>query len=136
DPLAHAGGHLEVEDEKGDEVEEGGPDHGGVGAEHPRRDYRGHRIGRVVEAVQEVEGQGQGDEHQDGRRQERKVHVAEVDRVEKVHAQEPLMTISEITWATFLHASTVSSSQPYSSRHLMSRRMSGGLANRALSLSR
>jgi hypothetical protein len=44
------------------EIEEGGPEHCPLRRQHPRRDDGGDRIRGVVQAVQEVEQQGDGDQ--------------------------------------------------------------------------
>src|SRR5262249_51469840 len=125
------------EDDEGDEVEEGRPGDRGQRAQHPGRDHRGHRVGGVVQAVEEVERQGQQDQAPDKGGQLTGQEDLGVElQLQEVHVQDPLMTISETTCAVSLQASTVSSSQPYSSRSLISSRMSGGLANRPPSLSR
>ena len=62
DALAHRGRHAEVEDEDRHHVEEGGEGHRLAGLEHAGGNDRGDRVGRVVEAVHEVEGQGQDDQ--------------------------------------------------------------------------
>ena len=51
--------------ERADEVQDGGQQHGDLGLERPGRDGRGHRVGRVVEAVREVEEQRQHDDQHD-----------------------------------------------------------------------
>ena len=64
-----------------------------------------------MQAVQEIERQRQQDQEEHDRRQHKIVDLAEVVQyLEEVHPYVPLMTISEITLATRLHASTVSSS--------------------------
>ena len=64
-PAADRLGHGRAEDQEGDEIEEGGPDDGPLGAEDPGRDDRGHGVGRVVHAVGEIESQGDGDDEDD-----------------------------------------------------------------------
>ena len=58
DALADRARHAHAEPERRHEVEERGPDHGLGGAEHPGGDDGRDRVGRVVEAVDEVEDQG------------------------------------------------------------------------------
>src|SRR5207302_9624738 len=130
------GGGRERKNDESHKVEQRCPEKGGQGTEHARRNHRRHRVGRIVQPVQEIERQGQRDQQPDGPRQVRERKMAEIHALEKVHNHNPLMTISEMTWATSLHASTVSSNQPYNSRHLINSKMSGGLAKRALSVSR
>ena len=55
-------GHLGAEHGEGDEVEEGRPDDGVLRPEHPGGDDGGDRVGRVVEAVREVESERQDDD--------------------------------------------------------------------------
>ncbi len=54
DALAYGRGDIELEDREGDEVEEGGPYDGLVGAQDSGRDHRGDGVRRVVKPVQEV----------------------------------------------------------------------------------
>src|SRR5450830_1297338 len=63
--LAHRRRHAEVEDEDGDKVEEGRKHHGLPGLQNPCGHHRGDRIGRIMEAIHEVEHQGHGDQHHD-----------------------------------------------------------------------
>src|SRR5205809_556697 len=65
DALADRRGHLRLEEQERDEVEERGPHHGVVRLQHARRDDRGDRVRRVVEAVDEVEAEGQRDDRPD-----------------------------------------------------------------------
>jgi hypothetical protein len=62
DALADRGGHLQVEDEDRDEVEERGEGDRVVRLQHAGGDDRGDGIRRVVQPVHEVEQQGEGDE--------------------------------------------------------------------------
>ena len=50
-------GHLGAEDQEGDEVEEGGPEHSEAWREDTGRYDGRHRVGGVVEPVREVEGE-------------------------------------------------------------------------------
>ena len=59
DGLGHLGGQA-----RSDDVEHGGHEDRTLGGEGPRRDGRGHRVGRVVKAVGEVKHQ-RGDDHDD-----------------------------------------------------------------------
>ena len=68
DAPAHRGRHVHAEAEGGDEVEDGGPHHGLERRQDPRRHHGGDRVGRVVEAVDEVEEEGDGDDEDDERR--------------------------------------------------------------------
>ena len=111
DSFSHHAGHVQRKDQKGDEIEESRPNHRAVRAQHSRRDDGGHRVGGVVKTVEKVKGQSQGNQDPDAGRQQREVHHAKTNVIEKVHAHVPLMTISEITWETFLQASTVASSR-------------------------
>ena len=63
DALADGGRHLELEDEDRHHVEEGGKSHRVLRLEHAGGHHRGDRVGRVVEAVHEVECQGQRHQH-------------------------------------------------------------------------
>ena len=57
---------MDAEHEKGDEVEEGRPDHRIAWAQHAGRDQSRDRIRRVMHAIEEIKGQGdrnQGDQH-------------------------------------------------------------------------
>jgi hypothetical protein len=65
-------GHAGAEEDEGDEVEERRPQHRPLGRQHARRDDGGDRIGGVVQAVQEVEAQG--DDDQDDQDDEGGVH--------------------------------------------------------------
>src|SRR5207249_6293205 len=60
DGLGDGGG----EDERGDEVEERGPDDGKTGREDPSGDDGGDRVRRVVEPVDEVERQRDQDDRE------------------------------------------------------------------------
>ncbi len=62
DALADGGRHAQVEDEDGDEVEEGGEHHRLPRLEHAGGNHRGDRVGGIVEAVHEVEHDGHRDE--------------------------------------------------------------------------
>ncbi len=62
-PLPMVAGHAQVEDEDGDEVEESRKQHGLRGPQHTRGDHGGDGVGGVVEAVHEVEHDGQGHQH-------------------------------------------------------------------------
>ena len=64
-PPAHGLCHRGADHECRYEVEEGGPDDCHAGAEDPGGDYGGDRVGAVVEAVDEVEGQSDCDDGQD-----------------------------------------------------------------------
>src|SRR5262249_17040537 len=138
DALAHRPGDLEMKHQEGDEVEECRPDHGSARRQHSRRDHGRDRVGRVVKAIEEIEQERQSDQEPDHQGQNRPWHRPEVlaGALEKMHGQLPLMTISEMTIATSLQASTVSSSQPYSSRSLIRSSRSGGLAKSWLSVLR
>ena len=65
-------GDGRAERERRDEIEEGRPDDRLARAEHPRRDDRRDRVGRVVEAVDVVEDQRDADQGDD--RQQIGVH--------------------------------------------------------------
>ena len=62
DARADGVGDVQAEHQEGDEVEERRPDHGVARRQHPGRDDGGDGIGGVVQAVQEVEDQGDGDQ--------------------------------------------------------------------------
>ena len=57
DPLPDGGGDPGLEEERGDEIEEGGPEDGVLGFEHAGRYNGGDGVRGVVEAVDEIEGQ-------------------------------------------------------------------------------
>ena len=65
DALADGGRDLEVEDEDRDEVEERREGDCVVGFQHARGDHGGDGVGRVVQAVHEVERNGQHDQQRD-----------------------------------------------------------------------
>lgn len=62
DALADGAGHLELKDEERDEVEEGRPGNRLVGLQHFGGDDGGDGVGGIVEAVHEVEQQGDDDQ--------------------------------------------------------------------------
>ena len=69
DALADGGRHAQVKDEDRDQVEEGREHHRRGRLEHAGGDHGGDRVRRVVEAVHEVERQGQRhqqDHHPEG----------------------------------------------------------------------
>ena len=95
--------HMEAEEQEGDEVEERRPEHRVLRAQHPRRDDGGDGIGRVVQAVEEVEEQGDGDEA--GQRRQREGGG--------VHARHTFsITMPLISLATSSNRSTTSSRCP------------------------
>jgi len=53
---------MQSEEQEGDEVEECRPEHGGVRRHHSRRYDCGDRVGGIVQAVQKVKYQSDGDE--------------------------------------------------------------------------
>ena len=59
------GGHAEVKNKNGDNVEEGGKDDCLARFEHPGRNHRGNGVGSVVKAVHEVEQDGKHHQHHD-----------------------------------------------------------------------
>ena len=61
-PLADGLGHVGAQDEGGDEVEEGRPEHRLLRREHAGGDDGGDGVRGVVEAVQEVEDEGDEDD--------------------------------------------------------------------------
>ena len=73
DGLGHRVGHGGADDEEGREVEEGGERRGPLGRERPGGHDGGHRVGGVVEAVGEVEDEGQRHKSDDGHEQD--VHL-------------------------------------------------------------
>ena len=76
DALADRVGDVEPEEEEGDEVEEGGPGDRELRAEHAGRYHRRDRIGGVVQAVQEIEQQGDADQGDQQGKGELPVHQA------------------------------------------------------------
>jgi hypothetical protein len=65
--LADHGGDVCLEDQKGDEVEERGPDDGVFRGEDARRDDGGDRVCRVVETIDEIEDKRNPDHEDDDR---------------------------------------------------------------------
>src|SRR5690349_6605226 len=55
-------GDMQAEEQESDEVEEGSPKDGRAGRQNARRHDRGNRIGGVMQPVEEVENEGEGDE--------------------------------------------------------------------------
>ena len=68
-------GDVEPEHQEGDEIEEGGPEHRILRAQHPRRHDRCDRIGGVVQPVEEVEQQRDRDQEDQNRKTEGGIHV-------------------------------------------------------------
>ena len=77
DPGTERLSHLQAEEQKGDEVEEGRPGHRVMRPQHARGDDRRDRVGGIVHAVEKIEqevdgdqadqrGQGQGRVHKRG----------------------------------------------------------------------
>ena len=65
DAGADGGGDMQAEHQEGDEVEEGRPGHRIARRQHPGRDDGGDGIGGVVQAVEEIEDQRDGDQEDD-----------------------------------------------------------------------
>ena len=84
DPLADRVGDGMAEEQEGDEVEEGGPDHRHLRAQHAGRDHGRDRIGGVVQAVQEIEQQGDADQGDDGEGDSRPSGVVDHDALDLV----------------------------------------------------
>ena len=57
--LADGVGHGSAEDKRGNEIPEGGPQHGAEGRKHARRNDRRDRIRGIMPAIREFEGQCQ-----------------------------------------------------------------------------
>jgi hypothetical protein len=74
DPGAERLGHVQPEEQKGDEVEERRPDHGVERSQHPGRDDRRDRVRRIVHAVEEIEQEGDEDQADQQRQGERPIH--------------------------------------------------------------
>ena len=51
-------GDMQAEEQEGDEVEKGRPEHGILRPQHAGRNDCGDGVGRIVQAVEEVEEQG------------------------------------------------------------------------------
>ena len=68
DPFPDGGGDPGLEEERGDKIEECGPEDGVLRFEHPRRYDGGDGVGGVVEAVDEIEDQRQQDQEDDQRK--------------------------------------------------------------------
>src|SRR5947209_20261631 len=64
-PLSNRGGDFNAETKGGDEVKESRPKDGQTRGEYARRDNGGDGIGRVVKAVNKIEGQGNTDDCED-----------------------------------------------------------------------
>ena len=62
DAAADGIGDMQAEQGEGDEIEEGRPEHGVLRPQHAGRDDGRDGIGGVVQAVQEIEQQRDGDE--------------------------------------------------------------------------
>jgi|SRR6185295_6923774 len=54
--------HVQTEEQEGEEVEERGPDDGGTWRQNPGGDDGGDRVGRIMQAVEEIEEKGDGDQ--------------------------------------------------------------------------
>lgn len=65
DSLADGRGDMSLEKEGGDEIEEGGPQNGQTRREHAGRNDGGHRIGRVIEPIGEIENKGDRNDDND-----------------------------------------------------------------------
>ena len=63
--------HVQAEHQEGDEIEERRPGDGVLRAQHARRHDGGDRIRRVVEAIEEIECQGERDQRNEQRQGER-----------------------------------------------------------------
>src|SRR6476659_8669193 len=82
DAATHRLGDMQAEHEEGDEVEEGSPRHGMMRPQDTGRDDGGDRVGRIVHAVQEIEGDGDGDQRkQQGKRKRACVHSVRLSDV-------------------------------------------------------
>ena len=67
-PRADRLGDMQAEEQEGDEIEERRPGDRVLRPQHAGRDDGGDRVGRVVQAVEEIEGQRDGDQpDQDGK---------------------------------------------------------------------
>ena len=64
-------GDVQAEEQEGDEVEERRPGHRVARPEHARRHDGGDRVGGVVQAVEEIERQRDGDQADQQRKCER-----------------------------------------------------------------
>ena len=69
-PVPMVCGDVQAEHQEGDEVEERRPDHGVLRPQHAGRDDGGDRVGGVVQAVEEVEQQRDGDQADQNRKTE------------------------------------------------------------------
>jgi hypothetical protein len=76
DPGADGLGDVQAEHAEGDEVEESGPEHRILRPEHAGRDDGRDRVGGVMQAVQEVERERDGDEADQDGKAELSVHGA------------------------------------------------------------
>ena len=93
-------GHMQAEEQKGDEIEEGRPGDGILRPQHPGRDDRGDRVGRIMQAVEKIEEQRDTDQADQQRKGERGFH------------QTFSMTMPLISLATSSKRSTTFSSSP------------------------
>jgi hypothetical protein len=98
---ADRGGHVQTEHREGDEVEEGGPEHGGQRPQHPGRNDRCDRVGTVVQPVEEIEQQRHSDEADQHRRADE----------ETAQPQTCSTTMASITSTTSSHRSTTASTR-------------------------
>src|SRR5208337_1704925 len=105
-PFADGAGDSGAEDERGDEIPEGGPEDGAEGRQDARGDDGGDGIGGVVPAVGELEGKGDAD--------------CKGNESEAVHGNQAFfkMTLS-MTLETSSHLSTAVSMTSKISFHLM-----------------
>ncbi len=118
-PLAQGLRDPETEHEEGDEVEERGPQHRGLGRHHAGGDHGGDGVRRVVKTVQEVEDQGhQNDEPDEGKGDFHALWL-ESSGLGAGEAQAFFSTTLPIAWVYSLHASQALSRPSYTSFHFM-----------------
>ena len=108
--LDDAGAHrlrdVQAEHRERDEVEERGPDDRRLRAQHARRHDGRDRVGRVVQAVQEIEQQRDGDQRdEDGETQRGSIHVV-VPGCGRTAAYTCLAVMDWMAFATSSHLST------------------------------
>ena len=69
---------MQAEHQKGDEIEESRPAHGITGRQHPGGDDGGDGIGRIVQTIEKIEEQRDGDEAGQQGKGDRDLHRLDV----------------------------------------------------------
>ena len=65
-----------AEEQEGNEIEERRPDHRVLWAQHPRRHHRCDRVGGIVQAIEEIERERDGDQRDQDRPSDAGAHVS------------------------------------------------------------